>query len=255
MAGISSQDRFRRAGRTVVAMLIAMTALVSAAAAEAAKDGTARYKYKVTQFDYSATGDVVGGYSEGACAAGTDASWIGHAQTAPADLSPLGKFGEASLRIGNHGTSGLIKADLPVENDFTNAEHTLTTECNGDGLHPGQQTDYTTTSCTDHSEQEAQVYATIDGGVGDRVKVDWSVGQPGGWLPDAFSCVQPFEFVHDTKPCKTKSPLSRFTAKKVSLKFLCMAQTLSPPVGQLANTYFASSVVTGSVKLKRTKQS
>ena len=147
MAERALRRRLRTGRRTAPAALVAIVMLAAAVPVDAAESGTARYRYKVTAFDWNATGFLTAA-RDGAdeCNAGEDASWTGRATAFPAETTGLGRIGTASLKIGNHGTAGEIQADaLGVHTDFTDAEHILVTECNGDGFHPGQMTDSTTT--------------------------------------------------------------------------------------------------------------
>jgi len=226
------------------------------AAATADKHGRASYEYKVTGLDYQATGALVGGITQapGDCSVG-DASWVGQVMTGNADLSKLGSLGDGALEIGRRGTEGGINAEQAMSSTLSGSEHTEVTECNGDGLHPGQMTDYRTTDCGETIPSDIAVSAQISGGVGDRVVIDWNFFHqgPGGFLlPDAFDCVEHFFF--DADPCKTRARLAQFTKKKFSLPFKCQGLQ-AQPLGATNYTLFSSDAyANGVVSVKRAKQ-
>lgn len=256
VASVSAGWKLRLAWGFATAGLLALSLLVVPAAAEAGK-GTAEYEYKVSQFDYNATGDLTAARSQ-ECVAGRSASWVGHVATGPSDLGPLGKLGEGSLEILKRGTDGKLKARTEVESNFGPAEHTLVTACDTDPASPhyGQQTETSTTECTDGpAESKVEGSGSIQGGVGNQVKIDWrfrQVGVAGHWVPDIFRCVEPFEFVFGA--CQSQAKLNSFTDKKFKLPFRCFAQDFTPPPGDYYQ-YGASSTASGSLELKRTKQS
>jgi hypothetical protein len=65
--------------------------------------------------------------------------------------------------------------------------------------------------------------------------------------------VEPFSFPEGTKGgrCTTKSSLSAFNKKFVTLPFKCHFESSTPPTG--VTGYYASADATGTLKLKRRK--
>jgi hypothetical protein len=256
----------RRLGLASVvgAVLLAIALLIPPAAAEARKGSTvsdtARYRYKVTAFDYSAYGDVVAARDPGGpgiCEPAEDQGWIGHAATNPALLSGLVP-GKGSLKIHERGTSGKIEAGLAVDSSFGPAEHEEVTECDHDpgSPHYQQQTNSTTTECSDQAEGQVEALVTIAGGVGDRVKLDWRFSlDNGSWVPNTFECNGPFHY--PDKSCVSRASLNQFTGKNVKLSFLCRADSTAPPPGVAIDysMYVSQAQASGFLKLKRTKQS
>jgi hypothetical protein len=211
-----------------------------------------KYEYKVTVVDYSATGEVAGGTeSVGGCVPYKDADFTGRVVTSDDDVEQL-RLGAGKLTIGRHGSHGMISATKRTKFAFSDGEHDLVTECNGDGLHPGQQTDTKLTQCPAASKNVAmEVIVKIAGKVGDKVKLRWAFEGPGRsqyMVPD-FSCVETFEFPY--RECTTWAKLAKFTSKTVRLPLgrKCFAQTSTRPP---YTYYVATSIVRASIVLERT---
>ena len=253
MAVSTAMRRLARAS-IVGAALIAVALLVLPATADAG-NGASKYKYEVTQFDYQASADLTAARSE-ECVAGHTASWVGHAETGPSDLTDLGSLGKGSLKIQGKGTHGKFKAQSRVESNFAPAEHTLVTACDTDPTSPhyGQQTDFATTQCADGPvDSKVQGSGIVQGGVGDQLLISWQFGQvglDGRWVPDVFRCVEAFEF--SSGNCESPANLSSFTKKKFRLPFNCFVQDFTPRPGLYQYGAFTSA--RGFFELKRTKK-
>src|SRR3954470_16310901 len=92
----------RRALRTSsVVLLAALLGLLLAAPAANAADsgGTATYKYKVTDFSYEASGQLVGARFASVCTPVQDARWQGTVTTTADDVTDLGPAGKGSFQI------------------------------------------------------------------------------------------------------------------------------------------------------------
>ena len=259
MVSVSPQRMMCHVGVVAAAGLLALSLLVVPAAAEAGKGDGARYEYKISQFDYNATGSMTAARGQ-ECEANRTASWVGLVETTPSDLAPLGKLGVGHLRIHGSGAKGEFAARTEVVSNLGSAEHTLVTECCPPGGTPscdeGQQTATSTTPCKEGpTTSEVGGGALIRGGVGNKVNLNWDFqqfGVAGAWMPDSFRCVEPLEFAYGT--CTSRAKLSAFTEKKVKLPFRCSAQNFTPPPGDYYQ-YGAISSASGFVVLARTKQS
>ncbi|MGV1049705.1 MAG: hypothetical protein ACOYD4_14410 [Solirubrobacterales bacterium] len=238
--------------RVALAALLALFVLSPAAQAGVGVSDTASYGYKVTEIDYSAKADLAGGIFPHAdeCDAGVDAAFEGHVETVPSELSDL-LHGRGSVTIHPHGTSGTVEAHLMVDSTLSDSWHRLDADCMGAE---------TQTPCTQTLQSQMGLRLHISGGVGDRVKLYWSFSQsgdqPAELVPNSFDCVEPMTFPGpDDGSCNTFSGLSRFTAKKIKLPFICHAQRSTPPNNGAAWTiYAATASAKGALYLKRTWQ-
>lgn len=241
------------------AAIMALALLMAPTAAEAAKDGTAIYQYKVTEFDYSAAASLAAGRGEETCEAGRTASWVGQLQSGVAELAQLDKYGDGHLFIGSHGTTGKFTMRTEIESSFGPSEHTLVTACCPPEGSPscveGQQIDYATTPCADGPKTSTiSGGATIESGVGNRIKISWAfrqLGAEGRWVPDIFRCVEEFDFPFGA--CSSRAKLDAFTKKRLTLPFKCAASVFTPPPGDYSQ-YGAMTSATGSIGLTRTGQ-
>jgi hypothetical protein len=241
--------------RQAVCILFSLTLLAVLAAAPAAlggRPGPASYEYKVTNFDYHATGQIDGGRLPGACAYG-DAIWEGSVTTGPGELSEL-THGGGELNIEETRSRGTIEATSRVESKFQ-ASHYETTSCD----ETGAIATYTSTPCNESKESKLNATLEIQGKVGTNVKLNWGFFVEGGSLvPGGFSCVKPFDFPKGSgSDCTKKSRaagLSTFTAREVKLHFKCVYTTRKPPPRSGYTSYGATTTATGTVTLKRTKQ-
>jgi hypothetical protein len=229
-----------------------LLALLAAAPALAGRPGPASYEYKVTGFDYQATGQIDGGHLSGACAYG-DAIWEGSVTTGPAELSELA-HGAGELQIEEDRSRGTIEATSRVESKFQ-ASHYETTSCD----ESGSIATSTSTPCEESKESKLVTTLEIKGKVGTSVKLNWGFFVEGGSLvPNGFSCVKPFEFpTGSASDCTKKSRatgLGTFTARKIKLHFKCVYTTRKPPPRSGYTSYGATTTAVGTVTLKRTKQ-
>jgi hypothetical protein len=238
----------------VITALLAL--LIASPAAHADKNGVARYKYKVTRFDYHAKGQLTGGKFQPVCTPAEDALWGGDITTDDAELSALGKVGDASLTIHGHGTNGELEAKTMIDSKFT-ATHRETTACEHES-----ESASSTSNCTGDLESEMNVLVDISGGVGNRARITWNFFQDNGQgnlVPNTFQCVEPFEFsdgLGDMNCTKgtTIANLDKFTSKTVRLPFQCRSSTTTPPPGRVYTKFGAVAKAKGALFLTRTKQ-
>lgn len=247
----------KRASCTSLGIVITalLTLLLASPAAQANKNGVASYKYKVTRFDYHATGQLTGGKFQPVCTPAEDALWEGDITTDDAEIAELGKVGGASLKIHRHGTSGDLEAKTTIESKFT-ATHRETTACENES-----ESASSTSNCTGGLESEMNVLVDISGGVGTRVRINWNFFQDkgqGNLVPNTFECGEPFEFPDATEINCTKGTrianLAKFTSKRVKLPFQCLSSTTTPPPGRVYTRFGAVANAKGALFLKRTKQ-
>jgi hypothetical protein len=153
--------------RIVLAALLAL--LVFSPAAQAGVSNSASYKYRVTGFDYKASGELSAGHFNKGCTPVDDALWEGSVATTEADteLAPLA-FGSGSLAIHPNGTSGDFEAKTTVYSKFS-ATYSETTSCASDGT----VASIGTTPCGLTGETKLDVDLEVNGGVGNRVKLIW----------------------------------------------------------------------------------
>jgi hypothetical protein len=237
-----------------VVLLTALLGFLLGAPAADGRNDTASFKYKVTDFSYKGKAQLTGGRVPGCV--GT-ALWEGNVTTAEPDLADLGPIGAASLKIGQHGSSGAIDATVRTTSTLSNAFYRETTACDENG----NETAYTMKVCPGTLDSHEQASVKISGGVGDQVKLVWDFTNQnnrgnGHVVPDAFKCGVPYTFPNAVpKACKTVAPLSKFNSDKVKLPFDCFFQTSKPPPGTNATQYEATAQPKGSITLKRTHQS
>jgi hypothetical protein len=239
---------------SVTAMLLALLAF--SPAVHASVSDTASYEYKVTGFDYHASGQLDGGRFQSACTPVEDSLWEGEITTAEAEpeLSAL-HFGNASLEVHPHGTSGDIDAEMLVESKFS-ASHTETTACESNG----DVASIFTTPCNEEGQTKLTAHVKINGRVGNRVKLTWDffLDDGGSLVPSTFTCVKPFQFPEgSSKDCSKgtrTASLGKFTAKKVKVPFLCLYSTTTPPRGSNYTRFGAVAYAKGALFLRRTTQ-
>lgn len=242
-----------------IAIAALLTLLFAAPAAGANNSGTARYSYNVVGFEYDAAGDLTGGRASESCRAGYSSGWVAHVGTVatPADDLVSLTFGDASLKIGNRGTTGLVKAALPVTSTLTDGFHVISTVCDNLGTpFEDEQVDKTTLCSEPGTNSTLRAFVHIAGGVGDRVKLTWRFEHesPSGFLVlNSFRCVEPIAF-NEAPTCVTKAKLNTFTRKTAKLPFECLYSTSTAPAGTDYTTYSAISFGFGAITLKRTKQ-
>ena len=235
------------------------TLLFAAPPAGANQSGTARYSYNVVGFEYDAAGDLTGGRASESCRANYSSGWLAHVGTAatpPDELQSL-TFGDASLRIGNRGTTGLVKAALPVTSSLTDGFHVISTVCDNLGTpFEDEQKDVTTPCSAPATNSTLRAFVQIAGGVGNRVQLTWRFehDNPSGFLVlNSFRCVEPVAF-NEAPACVTKAKLNTFTRKTATLPFECLYSTSTPPAGTDYTAYSAISFGFGAITLKRTKK-
>ncbi len=232
------------------------------AAASQSKGGTvsdrAEYEYKVTHFDYDAGVAMTAAEEPApACVPGVTSAWSGDVGTSTALVSPL-VLGDGSLEIGRRGSHGSAQANSDFDFEFgqdfdgQRAGHEVVTACQG-----GQPDGATQTFCTDTLTAGVDAFAGFEGGVGNLVRVRWNFTQAdvaGSWVPNTFICEETFIY-HARGQCRPKKlPLSTFTAKRFKLPFSCILSSLGPPPGTGYDVYVAGGLVSGFLKLKRTRQ-
>jgi hypothetical protein len=237
--------------RIVLAALLPL--LIFSPAAQAGVSNVANYKYRVTGFEYKASGELSAGHFNSACTPVDDSLWEGTVATTEADteLSSL-RFGTGALEIGPHGTEGNFAAETMVYSKFS-ASYTETTGCAGDGT----VASIGTTPCGQTSETKLSAFLNVQGKVGNRVKLTWefSINHGDGLVPTTFGCVKPFKFVAvapgDCSKAPTTVPLSKFTAKIVKLPFFCLATATKPPPGTNYTRFGSVVIGKGALVLKR----
>lgn len=245
--------RWLRTTRLVAVGGLSALALVAIPAdAVAGKNGTARYKYKVSDAQYSADGAVTAYIDPTDCGT-SDLSWAAGVTTNLSDgfLPSLGgTIGNASIHIGNNGSSGHVDARVPVQSSLDGLVTDIV--CTDEGSY------FNRTDCKEGPvDGDIEVSGIIDASVGTQVTVYWKffvVGGPGSLLPDDFVCHEALVFPQ--AECESQARLRQFTKKTVTLPFTCpIAYLLSPPPGSAADDYASGSMAEGSFELKRTKQS
>jgi hypothetical protein len=249
MASISP-PRARRAAPSI-ALFMLLAALALSPAAEAGVRSSASFNYKVTRFDFHASGQLSGGRFAAACSP-TDALWEGEVFTDDSELASLGKVGDASLKIHRHGTSGEVEAKTSVESKFTGF-HRETTACEKE-----LESAHTESSCTEGGETEMTALVDIAGGVGNRVRITWNFFQDNGdrLVPNTFRCGEPFSFSDPAAGVNCKGStanLAKLTAKKVKLPFFCLSTATTPPPGTNYTRYGSTVTAKGALFLTRTK--
>jgi hypothetical protein len=230
---------------------LAAVLLIGPAAASAA--GSAGYEYKVTGFDYNANAALGAGLTQGASCVPEDAGWGGNVSSSGDVAGLVPPTGDGWLDIRSRGTSGKVEAESPKsEYDFDfSAVHQLTTVCSRLNVPP----QFTTTNCADRTSSGVEATGLIHGPIGRKVKIDWifeMADVAGAWVPNTFSCEEPFKFKADA--CRSKGDLRTFTQKKFTLNFFCKAFVATPPAGSGYTTYSSLVNASGSVSLKRTAQ-
>lgn len=252
MAQLNVLARWLHITRLVAAGGLSALALVAIPAdAVAGKNGTARYKYKVSDAQYSATG-VVTAYIDPTDCGSSDLSWAAGVTTKLSDgfLPSLGgSIGNASIRIGRNGSVGKIDVRVPVQSSLDG--QITDTVCTDEGSY------FEFTPCKEGPvDGDIEVSGVIDASVGTKVTVYWKffvVASPGSLLPDDFVCHGALVFPQ--VECESQARLSQFTKKTVTLPFTCPSAYLySPPPGSGADDYAAGAEAEGSFTLKRTKQ-
>ncbi len=240
-------------GIAIVALLVLLLVPVSA---QANRNGTAQYTYKVTRFDYQASGRLTGAKFQPSCTPAEDALWEGSITTDDySEVAGLGEFGKAFLAIHSHGTSGDVSAKTTVKSNFT-AMHRETTACEH-----ATESAYSLLNCNSGLESEMNVLVDVSGGVGNRVAITWNFFQDnaqGNLVANTFTCGgEPFEFsaaANVTCSRGTIANLGKFTAKIVRLPFQCLSSTMTPPPGRAYTNFGATVVAKGALFLKRTRK-
>jgi hypothetical protein len=248
----------RRALRTSpgIALTALLALMVFSPVAQAGVSDTAEYEYKVTGFDYTATGHLSGAHLPSErCTPVEDSSWEGDVTTTEAELSTL-TFGDGSLDIHSHGTTGELQAEMPVDSNFK-ASHTETTGCDSEGL---VDTTFSTQPCVEEDQSVLKLDVKIHGGVGTQVKLTWDffIDDGDSLVPTGFTCIKPFRFAPGSaknclKSTRTAS-LDKFTARRVKIPFSCVYSTKTPPPGTNYTIYGSVVKAKGTLQLKRTKQ-
>jgi hypothetical protein len=237
---------------SAIALAILYALLVVAPAAHAGVSDSASFGYKVTRFDYHASGQLSGGLFAPVCTP-TDALWEGEVTTDDSQLAPLGKVGDASLKIHRHGTSGDVEAKTSIESKFTGF-HRETTACKDES-----ESAHTESNCAGGVETEMTALVEISGGVGTRVRIEWNFFEENGdrLVPNTFTCGEPFKFsdpsVGVTCSKGVTANLAKLTAKTVKLPFFCLYTTTSPPPGTSYTKFGSTVTAKGALFLKRTK--
>jgi hypothetical protein len=250
MASILPQRALRTSSAIALATLFAL--LVPTPAAHAGVSDSASFGYTVTRFDYHAGGQLSGGLFGAVCTP-TDALWEGEVTTDDSQVAPLGKVGDASLKIHRHGTSGEVEAKTSIESKFTGF-HRETTACEKE-----LESAHTESSCAGGVETEMTALVDISGGVGTRVRIAWNFFEDNGdrLVPNTFTCGEPFKF-SDPSAGVTCSKgltanLAKLTAKIVKLPFFCLYTATAPPPGTNYTKFGSTVTAKGALFLKRTK--
>lgn len=215
--------------------------------------GAAEYEYKVTTFDYLLTANMSAERAPDGCLAGVSAGWGGTVAATSSEFQNL-NLGDGFLHIGRRGSSGKVDAKGDVDYEFENGTHTIWTVCPS-GMNFG--TTVETGPCSTSATGELGMGGVIVGGVGDKVNILWDFRQNdtvGRWVPDSFTCVEPMLFAN--QDCRTKKvPLRTLTKKKFKLRFLCVANSTTPPEGTDWVNYHSFVAADGFIALQRTGQS
>lgn len=244
-----------------VALTASLALLFASPALGDDPDGTARYDYKVTGVDFDASADLAAVRDPGDCVANYTAGWAGHLTSIAEDseLSPL-TFGKGSLKIGNHGTTGKVTAELALVNDFSDAFHLLETVCDNLSTTEVDEGEEKLTPCSESGvESDVTISLKINGGVGNQVKLTWKFvqgdGGAGFLVLNYFRCGGELFEWGQSPTCTSNAVLNTFTSKSVTLPFNCLYQTTTPPASSYYTSYAEYAYGNGALRLKRTKQS